>query len=67
LKRRGLLDIAISNKRGYKNGMAQPGLLVMKRDGTALQKWAIIPGIVSPSTLEKHSVVCAVTDRNWGR
>jgi peroxiredoxin len=46
LKTRGLLDIAISEKLGYPNGMAQPGVLVIKKDGTVLYNWAIIPSIV---------------------
>lgn len=46
LKTRGLLDIAISEKSGYPNGMAQPGVLVIKKDGTVLYNWAIVPSIV---------------------
>jgi hypothetical protein len=50
LKRRGLLDGAISDKKGYPHGMAQPAVLVLKKDGTVLFKWAIVPAFVS--TLE---------------
>jgi peroxiredoxin len=46
LNTRGLLDIAISEKPGYPNGMAQPGVLVIKKDGTVLYNWAIVPSIV---------------------
>jgi hypothetical protein len=51
LRKRGLLDIAISSKGGYEHGMAQPGILVLKRDGTDLYHWAIVPGIVSPTLM----------------
>jgi peroxiredoxin len=56
LKNRGTLDVAISTNgaawlRGYKHGMAQPALLVMKNDGTVLQRWAIVPSLVSSDRL----------------
>ena len=47
LKRRGLLNVAISEKAGYPHGMAQPAVLVIQRDGTPLYQWAIVPSIVS--------------------
>lgn len=47
LKVRGLLDVAISKKSGYPHGMAQPAVLVMRSDGSVLQHWAIVPGVVS--------------------
>ena len=47
LKRRGLLDVAVSDHKGYKNGMAQPAVLILKKDGTELYKWAIVPAMVS--------------------
>jgi hypothetical protein len=52
LKARKLLDAAITDSqlyrlRGYKHGMAQPALLVVKSDGTVLQRWAIVPSLVS--------------------
>jgi hypothetical protein len=46
LKRRGLLDVAISDKSGYEHGMAQPAVLVMKKDGTVIYQWAIVPSLV---------------------
>ena len=46
LKRRGLLEVAITEKKRYEHGMAQPAVLVQKSDGTVLQKWAIIPSAV---------------------
>jgi peroxiredoxin len=45
-KERGLLDVAISEKKGYEHGMAQPAILVIKNDGTVLEKWAIVPSMV---------------------
>lgn len=46
LKARRLLDVAISQKSGYPHGMAQPAVLVMRPDGSVLQHWAIVPGLV---------------------
>jgi hypothetical protein len=59
LRRRGLLDVAISDSqlyrlRGYKHGMAQPALLVAKSDGTVLQRWAIKPSLVSTTLPTMH-------------
>ena len=47
LKRRGLLDVAISDHKGYKSGMVQPAVLILQKDGTELYKWAIVPAMVS--------------------
>lgn len=50
------LEIAVSEKKGYENGMAQPGVLVlrggkggdMSREDTAiLEKWAIVPSTMN--------------------
>ena len=49
LKKRGLLNVAISERSGYPNGMAQPAVLVLKRDGTSLYQWAIVPSLVRSS------------------
>ena len=46
LKQRGCLQLAISNKSGYVHGMAQPAILVIKKDGTVLYSWAIAPTLV---------------------
>jgi peroxiredoxin len=40
------LSIAISEKKGYSHGMAQPAVIVLKKDGTVLYQWAIMPGLV---------------------
>jgi hypothetical protein len=55
LKRRGLIDVAISERKGYKEGMAQPAILVgrIKGEGVAegerevLEKWAIVPSAMN--------------------
>ncbi|KAI4253488.1 MAG: hypothetical protein LQ352_003656 [Teloschistes flavicans] len=47
LQRRFGLDIAITPKSGYPNGMAQPAVLVLKSDGTVVYNWAIVPKLVS--------------------
>ena len=49
LNKRGVLQLAISNKSGYVDGMAQPAILVLQKDGTVLYDWAITPGLVSLS------------------
>lgn len=50
LKRRGLLDVAITEKKGYEYGVAQPAVLVIKKDGTVLESWAILPKMVRLSS-----------------
>ena len=52
LRTPGTLNVAISEKKGYVNGMAQPAVLVVKRgEGTekqhVLERWAIVPSMVS--------------------
>ena len=46
LRRRGLLDVAISPRGGYEHDMAQPAVLVLQKDGTVLYDWAIVPSLV---------------------
>ncbi|KAI4205542.1 MAG: hypothetical protein LQ350_000321 [Teloschistes chrysophthalmus] len=45
LKQRFGLDITITPKSGYPNGMAQPAILVLKPDGTVVYNWAIVPKV----------------------
>jgi hypothetical protein len=45
-KERDLLDVAISEKKGYEHGMAQPAILVIGKGGDVLEKWAIVPSAV---------------------
>ena len=54
LKQQGTLDVAISEKKGYVKGMAQPAVLAVrygKGAGTekeeVLESWAIVPSLVS--------------------
>ncbi|MCJ1235457.1 hypothetical protein MMC14_003425 [Varicellaria rhodocarpa] len=47
LKQRGLLDVAITKRGGYEHGVAQPGVLVLKKDGGVLFDWAIHPGVMN--------------------
>ena len=49
LKRRGLLDLAISDHKGYPHGMVQPGVLIGGNQVGIVYKWAIVPGTVSPA------------------
>lgn len=41
------LSVAISERKGYPHSMAQPAVIVLKKDGTVLYQWAIVPGLVS--------------------
>lgn len=70
LKARGLLDVAISDStvwrlRGYKHGLAQPALLVIKNDGTVLQKWAIVPSLVRPPGSWRFIKLTEAQDEHW--
>jgi hypothetical protein len=54
LKRRGVIDVAISEKKGYKEGMAQPAILVGRvrqiegvEEREVLEKWAIVPSVMN--------------------
>lgn len=56
VKERYELEIAVSEKDGYENGMAQPAVLVlrgeeeedpMKGEGAVLEKWAIVPSTMN--------------------
>jgi len=46
LKRRGLLNVALSEKKGYPHGLAQPAVLVLQSD-RVLFKWAIVPSTMN--------------------
>ncbi|KAK0121707.1 hypothetical protein ONS95_009992 [Cadophora gregata] len=47
-------EVAITERKGYVSGMAQPGVLVLRRKGDGegevevLEKWAIVPGCDRP-------------------
>ncbi|KAL8951190.1 MAG: hypothetical protein Q9222_002820 [Ikaeria aurantiellina] len=43
LRKRGAVDVAITQKNGYPHGMAQPAIVLTKTDGTVLYSWAIEP------------------------
>ncbi|KAK3294167.1 uncharacterized protein B0H64DRAFT_181107 [Chaetomium fimeti] len=65
LKNKELLDVVISDSqlyrlRGYKHGMAQPALLVLKNDGTVLQRWAIVPSLMNIGGATDRPVVAEV-------
>jgi hypothetical protein len=56
VKERYGLEIAVSEKNGYKNGMAQPGILVLRggkgggpagEETAILEKWAIVPSTMN--------------------
>lgn len=45
-KENGWLDVSISEKAGYEHGMAQPAILIQKKTGEVIEKWAINPSLV---------------------
>ncbi|KAK5047474.1 hypothetical protein LTR84_006570 [Exophiala bonariae] len=56
VKERYGLEVAVSEKKGYENGMAQPAILVLRGEKggeivgperTVLEKWAIIPSVMN--------------------
>jgi len=56
VKERYQLEIAVSERKGYENGMAQPGILVLRggkggdmmgEEGAVLEKWAIVPSTMN--------------------
>lgn len=57
LKRKYNFSPAISEKKDYEHGMAQPAVFVLKRDGTVLHQWAIAPGMVSLATPRNQSTL----------
>jgi peroxiredoxin len=74
LKKSELLEVAISDSqlyrlRGYKHGMAQPALLVINRDATVLQRWAIVPSLVSVvwTKAGKTDKANELSDEYWWR
>ncbi len=51
LREKSLIDVAITPKNGYPNGMIQPAFMVIKQNDTVVEKWAIQPSIVSLACL----------------
>ncbi len=51
LKKRGWVDVAVTEKKGYKSGMAQPAVLAIRKGGEVLESWAIVPSGVSLPSL----------------
>lgn len=50
------LEIVVTERKGYENGMAQPGILVLRggkggdvtgQGGAVLEKWAIVPSAMN--------------------
>ena len=46
MRERGSVDVAITAKNGYPHGMAQPAILIIRKDGEVLYSWAIEPKTV---------------------
>ena len=66
LKSRNLVDVAISQRNGYPHGMAQPAILVIKKDGTPLFSWAINPSAVSLSLAPNSYSILIFEKMNLG-
>ncbi|KAM5368714.1 hypothetical protein ACJZ2D_009380 [Fusarium nematophilum] len=47
LKKRDVVDVAISKRWGYNFGMAQPAVAVIKNNGIVLESWAINPTVMN--------------------
>lgn len=48
LKRRNVINVAISDHDGYPHGMVQPAVLALNgQDRKVLYEWAIVPSLVS--------------------
>ncbi|KAF2160392.1 hypothetical protein M409DRAFT_29238 [Zasmidium cellare ATCC 36951] len=45
LRARGLLDLTITEKKGYSQGMVQPGALVLGKEGEVMYAWASRPSL----------------------
>jgi len=62
-REKGLVNVAITEKKGYEFGMAQPAVLVIKSDGTVLEKWAIVPSAVCCRWALRRMRVLILDDR----
>ena len=47
LRERGLVDVQVTEKKGYDFGVAQPAIVVQKQVGEVLFEWHIVPSAVS--------------------
>lgn len=57
LARRGVIDVAISEHKGYAHGMVQPAVLIGGKE-KVWYKWAIVPSTVSDDDGCSVSVKC---------
>lgn len=48
MKSTAATDVAITERKGYAKGMAQPAVIVIKNSGEVVHSWAIVPSLVSP-------------------
>ncbi|KAL7908473.1 hypothetical protein GGI35DRAFT_486531 [Trichoderma velutinum] len=39
----GMVTVAITEWEGYPHGLAQPAILIIKKDGDVVENWAIVP------------------------
>lgn len=46
MRERGSVDVAVTAKNGYPHGLAQPAILIIRKDGEVLYSWAIEPKTV---------------------
>lgn len=53
----GMVTVAITEREGYPHGVAQPAILVIKKDGSVLESWAIVPSeVLSLMAQQKHII-----------
>lgn len=41
-----MVNVAITEWEGYPHGLTQPAILVIKKDGSIMENWAIVPAEV---------------------
>lgn len=55
-------DVIISHRRGYPNGMGQPGVMCQTTEKVTLYKWRIVPSIMNTGGASDRPVISAI----WG-
>lgn len=53
-------DVVISHRRGYPNGMGQPGVMCQTTEGKQLYKWKIIPSIQNTGGASDRPVISEI-------
>ncbi|KAL7928125.1 hypothetical protein V8C35DRAFT_326202 [Trichoderma chlorosporum] len=61
-KEKDWVNVAITEKKGYEHGMAQPAILVLRKDETVIEKWAIVPTLMNMGGAKDRPVLSEVWD-----